>query len=73
MGGATYCWAAGMPEPLPLAAIRELRWWVAHRQGPLTPFQAAAAALRVLQALADQQPAGGCCAWGEGLDMHALP
>jgi DnaJ family protein C protein 13 len=55
--GTTFFWAAGMAEPLPLAAVRELRWWVAHRQGPLSAFEAAAAALRVLQVLADQQPA----------------
>ena len=33
--GATPFWAAGMAEPLPLAAIRELRWWVARKIGAL--------------------------------------
>lgn len=33
ISAATPFWAAGMPEPLPLAAVRELRWWVARKQG----------------------------------------
>jgi hypothetical protein len=46
-----------MPEPLPLASLRELRWWVARGVAPLTALRAAGVALRVLQALAGQQPA----------------
>lgn len=33
VGLSTPFWAAGMPEPKPLAAIRELRWLVSHRLG----------------------------------------
>lgn len=69
VGGATLFWTAGMPEPLPLGAIRELRWWVARRLGPLTAFQAAAAALRVLRALAEQQLAVDA----RGEVLHPLP
>ncbi len=33
VGLSTPFWAAGMPEPKPLASIRELRWLVSHRLG----------------------------------------
>lgn len=57
VGGSTPFWAAGMPEPLPLASLRELRWWVSRGVAPLSALRAAGVALRVLQALAEQQPA----------------
>ena len=30
---ATAVWASGMAEALPLGAVRELRWWLARKQG----------------------------------------
>ncbi len=33
VGLSTPFWAAGMPEPQPMASIRELRWLVSHRLG----------------------------------------
>ena len=33
VGLSTPFWAAGMPEPKPMASIRELRWLVSHRLG----------------------------------------
>ncbi len=33
VGVRTPFWAAGMPEPQPLASIRELRWLVSTRLG----------------------------------------
>ena len=33
VGLSTPFWAPGMPEPQPLASIRELRWLVSHRLG----------------------------------------
>ena len=37
VGLGTPFWAAGMAEPQPLAAIRELRWLVSHRLGTPSP------------------------------------
>ena len=54
---ATLFWAPGMPEPAALRAIRELRWWTAGGQAPLTPFQAAETALRVLSSVVALRPA----------------
>ncbi len=33
VGLSTPFWAPGMPEPKPMASIRELRWLVSHRLG----------------------------------------
>lgn len=30
---STPVWVVGMPQPQPLAAVRELRWWVARGLG----------------------------------------
>lgn len=30
---STLFWASGMPEPVPMRAVRELRWWVARGLG----------------------------------------
>ncbi|KAK9868448.1 hypothetical protein WJX84_004951 [Apatococcus fuscideae] len=52
----TRFWAQGMLDAQPMEAIRELRWDVSGR-GALGPFQAAEVALRLLQSLAQLQPA----------------
>ncbi|GAB4814092.1 hypothetical protein N2152v2_001138 [Parachlorella kessleri] len=54
---ATLVWVAGMPQPQPLGAVRELRWWTARGLGPMTPFEVACTALKVLLALARLHPA----------------
>ncbi len=40
VGLSTPFWAAGMPEPKPMASIRELRWLVSHRLGTPSSFGA---------------------------------
>lgn len=50
-------WAPGMAEPAPLAAVRELRWWVATGTGHLAPFKVAEVVLRVLTAIVKLRPA----------------
>ncbi len=49
--------APGMPQPLPLSQVRELRWALARGPGLLSPFEAAGAALDVMRQLAALQPA----------------
>jgi hypothetical protein len=46
-----------MPAPLPLRALRELRWALAPGPGLLSPFEAAGVALDALRQLAALQPA----------------
>ena len=50
-------WAPGMVEPSPLAAIRELRWWISTGSGHLAPFKVAEVVLRVLTAILKLRPA----------------
>jgi DnaJ family protein C protein 13 len=59
VGAATPVWAAGMPEPAPFGAVRELRWAAARGRAALAPRAAAAAALRALRAAAAAAPAAG--------------
>ncbi|KAK9822709.1 hypothetical protein WJX81_005943 [Elliptochloris bilobata] len=57
VGMETRFWAAGMAEPQPLEALRELRWLVSTGAGTLGAFEAAEIALRVLHALVQGQAA----------------
>lgn len=47
----TEFWAAGMPKPRPLYAIRELRWFVSKRTGALDAYGLARLALKILHKL----------------------
>ncbi|KAL0040215.1 hypothetical protein WJX77_000548 [Trebouxia sp. C0004] len=69
VGLSTPFWAAGMPEPKPLASIRELRWLVSQRLGELGPFSMAEIALRLLHSLVRLQPAQG----EGGRSLYPLP
>lgn len=54
IGYGTYVWTAGLQQPVELAALRELRWYMASKGsvGILTNFQAAERAIQVLSSLA---------------------
>lgn len=53
----THFWAPGLPCPLPLWEIRELRWMLMRGVGVLTAFESAHVALQILLQMASLQPA----------------
>ena len=54
---STLFWASDMAEPTPLRSLRELRWWISTGPAPMTPFHAAATALRILYSMVSLRPA----------------
>ncbi|KAK9915634.1 hypothetical protein WJX75_001835 [Coccomyxa subellipsoidea] len=69
IGLKTQVWVAGMAEPVPLWANRELRWLASKGTGTMSPTEAAEIALRVLHSLAQLQPAVDT----EGHSLQPLP
>ncbi|KAK9807966.1 hypothetical protein WJX73_008492 [Symbiochloris irregularis] len=66
---ATLMWASGMAHPLPLGAIRQLRWMMSSPPGRMGAFDRAEVALEALLALAHRHPATD----ESGQALHPLP